>query len=75
MSYSAEYRAIDVHRTAAGSVRYRGPDDGDARYRAFLVDTGVPMLIDTGLPDTMSALFEGLEVIEIEPERGGHHLR
>ena len=44
-------------------------DDGDARYRAFLVDADVPTLVDTGLPDTTDALFEGLEVLGLEPER------
>lgn len=44
-------------------------DEGDARYRAFLVDADVPTLVDTGLPDATDALFEGLEGIEIEPER------
>ncbi|WP_408960222.1 hypothetical protein [Natrinema sp. 74] len=33
-------------------------DDGDARYRAFLVDADVPTLVDTGLPDTTDALFD-----------------
>ncbi|QSW97680.1 MBL fold metallo-hydrolase [Haloterrigena alkaliphila] len=44
-------------------------DDGEARYRAFLVDADVPTLVDAGLPDTTDALFEGLEEIGLEPER------
>lgn len=44
-------------------------DDGEARYRAFLVDADVPTLVDTGLADTTDALFEGVERIGLEPER------
>ncbi|WP_436348335.1 MBL fold metallo-hydrolase [Natronorubrum sp. FCH18a] len=44
-------------------------DDGNARYRAFLVDDDVPTLIDTGLPDTTETLFEAIDEIGLEPER------
>lgn len=39
------------------------------RVRVYLFDGETPTLIDTGLPDTTDAVFEGVEAVGVEPER------
>ena len=43
--------------------------EGGGRIRAYLVEDDVPTLVDTGLPNTTDALFEGIAEVGHEPER------
>lgn len=44
-------------------------EDGDARYRAFLVDGEAPTLVDCGFERTTDALFDRLSTLGATPER------
>ena len=44
-------------------------DDGNGRYRVFLVDGDAPTLIDAGLPDATDTLFGALDELGRDPER------
>lgn len=44
-------------------------DDGNGRYRVFLVDGDVPTLVDAGLADTGDALAAGVDEVGVTPER------
>ncbi|SFK99053.1 Glyoxylase, beta-lactamase superfamily II [Halogranum rubrum] len=39
------------------------------RFRVYLFEDPVPTLVDTGLGGTTDALFEGLDALDVEPER------
>jgi hydroxyacylglutathione hydrolase len=43
--------------------------EGNGRYRAFLVDGDVPTLVDCGLADTVDTLAAGVDEVGITPER------
>jgi hydroxyacylglutathione hydrolase len=43
--------------------------EGNGRYRAFLVDHDVPTLVDCGLADTIEALAAGIDEVGVTPER------
>ncbi|EJN60865.1 MBL fold metallo-hydrolase [Halogranum rubrum] len=44
--------------------------EGDGRrFRVYLFEDPVPTLVDTGLGGTTDALFEGLDALDVEPER------
>lgn len=43
-------------------------EDG-RRYRAYLVETDVPTVIDAGLAATTETLFDGISEVGVEPER------
>lgn len=43
--------------------------DSGKRFRAYYFTDGTPTLVDTGLPDTTDALFDGIEAVGVEPER------
>ncbi len=44
-------------------------DNNGRRYRAFLVDDDVPTLYDAGFESTVDVLVDGLESLDIVPER------
>lgn len=44
-------------------------DEGNGRYRVFLIDSDVPTLMDTGLTDTGDALAAGVDEVGITPDR------
>ncbi|HET7325323.1 MAG TPA: MBL fold metallo-hydrolase [Halococcus sp.] len=44
-------------------------DEGNGRYRAFLIDGDVPTLMDCGFSDTVDELAAGVEEVGITPER------
>jgi hydroxyacylglutathione hydrolase len=44
-------------------------DEGNGRYRVFLVDGDIPTLVDAGLADTGDALADGVDEVGITPER------
>jgi glyoxylase-like metal-dependent hydrolase (beta-lactamase superfamily II) len=55
--------ATDVYEISAWS------EDGGKDYRVFLFAAGTPTLVDTGKPDTASAIIDGIEAVGVEPER------
>lgn len=44
-------------------------DDTGRRYRAFLVDDDVPTLFDAGFEETVDALIDGLDELDVSPDR------
>jgi hypothetical protein len=44
-------------------------DEGNGRYRVFLVDGDVPTLVDAGPADTGDALANGADEVGITPDR------
>lgn len=51
------------------TVARKETSNGDRRFRAFLVDDEPVTLVDTGLPGSTAALFEGLDELGVTPDR------